>query len=89
MIQAKDAFLDGDEFVFQKHENGVVQLSFGATHICLSLDSAYDLQYSLAAFLAQLELKDYEACESQDNLRGGSISEGETYLRFLSHVKRQ
>jgi hypothetical protein len=59
MFQAHDAFLTPDAFDFRISDAGAVQVSFGPTHICMNLDSAYELQYRLASFLAQIELEDY------------------------------
>ncbi len=60
MIRIHDAFLDTEDFDFQINRQGIVQLSFGPTHVCMNLDSAYDLQYQLASFLAHLETKENE-----------------------------
>jgi hypothetical protein len=77
MLHAHDAFLTPDAFDFQMSEGGTVQVSFGPTHICMNLDSAYELQYRLASFLAQIELEDYadedveadhQLCESHETL---------------------
>ena len=59
MVKVQDAFMTTDAFNFQVNEDGIVQISFGPTHVCMSLDSAFDLQYRLAAFLAHVELAEY------------------------------
>ena len=67
MVQVKDAFLSTDNFNFEFDQKGIVQLSFGPTHVCMTLDSALDLQYRLAAFLSHLEMKDYDESEIDDD----------------------
>ena len=67
MVHVRDAFLDTEDFDFQINSQGVVQLSFGPTHVCMTLDSAYDMQYRLAAFLAHLEVGEYpEEVENEE-----------------------
>jgi hypothetical protein len=52
-------FLDTDQFELEMSTNGIVQISMGPAQINISLDSAYELQYSLAEFLARIELSEY------------------------------
>lgn len=58
MPRPHDAFLTTDAFQLALDANGIVDLSFGPTRVAMTVDSAYDLQYRLAAFLAHLELRD-------------------------------
>lgn len=82
MIRIRDAFLKDDDFHFQVNHQGVVQLSFGPTHICMNLDSAYGLQYRLASFLANIELNEYP--EEDDP----TLSESRAALESVSSNKR-
>jgi hypothetical protein len=59
MIQVQDAHLTTDAFQLKLLSDGIVQLSFGPTHICMTFDAAYDLQFRLAGFLASSELGEF------------------------------
>lgn len=59
MYPVHDAFMTTDGFRFSMPTKDLVTFSFGATQVTMSLDASYDLQFRLASFLAQLELKDY------------------------------
>jgi len=85
MIQPQDAFIDTEDFHFQLNHQEVMQLSFGPTRISMSLDSAYELQYQLAAFLADFELGDYVSEKIQKNPH---FAESQEALRHLSSQKQ-
>jgi len=85
MIKIRDAYLNTEDYDFQINRQGIVQLSFGPTHVCMSLDSAYDLQYRLAAFLAYLELKEYPP-ERDDEDQG--VMEGRQTLESLASYRK-
>jgi hypothetical protein len=85
MIKIQDAYMNADSFNFDMNQDGVVQLSFGPTHVCMTLDAAFDLQYQLVAFLSEIELDDYpneEICEDLD------LTESRKLLEELSSVRK-
>lgn len=47
-----------NQFKFKVCSDGDVRISLGSHPIHLSLDDAYEFQYGLAAFLAEIELKE-------------------------------
>jgi hypothetical protein len=84
MIKFQDAYMNADNFNFEMNQDGVVQLSFGPTHVCMSLDAAFDLQYQLAAFLSDIELDDYpneEECEDLNLTESRKLLEGLSLIR--------
>ncbi len=85
MIKVRDAISNSNHFDIQINSNGTVQLSFGPAHICMTLDSTYELQYQLAEVLAGLELQEYPT-ERDDEMQG--LFEGRQTLEALaSHTK--
>lgn len=68
MIRTKHLFMNGEGFDIEMNSNGVVQLSLGATHVCMNLDAALDLQYSLARFLAEIEVNEAAPSGAPPNL---------------------
>lgn len=48
-----------ESFDVRSADGETVQISFGSSQLRMDLDSAYDLQYRLAEFLAGIELADY------------------------------
>lgn len=85
MVSIRDAFHSSGAFDFQVNAQGIVQLSFGPTHICMTLDSAYELQYSLAAFLAELELHDFP----EEPTPGVSLTDSQNNLKDLAAYQRR
>ncbi|MBL7716661.1 MAG: hypothetical protein JNL01_14450 [Bdellovibrionales bacterium] len=58
MIRTKHLFMNGDGFDIEMNPNGVVQVSFGATHVCMNLEAAMDLRHLLAKFLTEIEVNE-------------------------------
>ena len=81
MTKASSAFFNSKDIGFKIIQDGIVQVSLGSTHVCMTLDSAFDLQYHLASFLADLELMEYPL-EREDEASG--IMEGRQTLEALA-----
>ena len=84
MIRIQDAYLSTEDFDFQINKKGIVQLSFGPTHICMTLDSAHALQYRLAEFLAHQELIDYP---KDEELAEKHLIESKQNLEYLASYR--
>jgi hypothetical protein len=67
MYPVRDPFLSIEEFKLQVDSAGIVQLGLGPAQVSMTLDSAYNLQYCLAEFLAELELKEYQNNEDMND----------------------
>ncbi len=85
MIKAREVVLNSSNFGFKINQEGMIQISLGPAHVSMSLDSIYDLQYELAAFLAQVELEEYPR-EREDEISG--IMEGRNVLEALAHYPK-
>ena len=85
-LQSFHALQDAESFNLRLESEEIVQLSFGATQIAMTLDAAYDLQYRLAGFLAGQDLADYPTEESAED---ESVLESKKELMALVHFSDQ
>lgn len=81
MSQSVSPFQNGSDLSFKAGPNDTIVMSYGALQVSLSVDSAYDMQYMLAAFLAKLELQEYPR-EQEEEATG--IFEGRQTLESLA-----
>lgn len=86
MFPTQEAFMTTESFRFEMPAKDLVNFSFGATQVTMSLDATYDLQYRLASFLAQIELMDYPTFE--DERLAESRAALETFALLPSKGKR-
>ncbi|MEO5970128.1 MAG: hypothetical protein ABIQ95_09390 [Bdellovibrionia bacterium] len=81
MSKNRDTFFNTEDLNFQMNYEGLVEMSAGLTHLNMSLDFAYELQFKLATFLANLELKEQEEGEIRKDV---PFFESQSLLHHLS-----
>lgn len=85
MITTRDVFLGSQEFDFEMRQDGLVEVSSSQMRLSMTLPSAYDFQYRLAAFLADLELQEYPIETEKEPL---GINEGRQTLEALAFFSK-
>lgn len=70
MRTMRNIHFDAEDFHLQSPAKDIVNLSFGPTTVSMTLDTALDFQYQLAAFLAKIEMNQLpEAEDLETNFR--------------------
>lgn len=85
MNKSQTVPLNSDNVQIKMNPAGIVEVLFGPLQINIDLDTAYDLQFELATFLAKLELIEYQ---KEQALLDPQLLKSKSFLETFYYKKK-